>query len=332
MNPSGSYRALRDNAVSALMAAIEIYNKPRMEYRSECFVILLANAWELMLKAILSKNKKRIFYPKERGQPLRSINIFDALKESRRYFPIAIPFEPVGDNLERLIEYRNNAVHFYNQEGFGIIIYGLAQTSIINFRDIVREIFGIDVADEINLSLLPLSFATSPDPIQFLKKNKNSQSAIVSDYLSVISLKTNELEAANIDTGRFLTVFNISLQSTKKVTSADITAIVGSPSPDAIVVSRSVDPNKSHPYLRKDIVENLGSHVNGVKFTTNTFEAIAWSEKIKENPRYYWKPDKGGCSHYSLEIIAFIKSLSREKIEACVKSYRARDKKDFLKQ
>ena len=54
MNYKGSYRHLLRNSKCALLAAIEIYNKPRIQYRDECFVILLLNAWELLLKAIIS--------------------------------------------------------------------------------------------------------------------------------------------------------------------------------------------------------------------------------------------------------------------------------------
>ena len=64
MNLRGSYRALLSNSRAAMLAAIEIYNKPLFTYRDECFAILLINAWELLLKAILSKNKQKIFYPK----------------------------------------------------------------------------------------------------------------------------------------------------------------------------------------------------------------------------------------------------------------------------
>jgi hypothetical protein len=32
-------------------------------------VILLLNAWELYLKALISKNKASIYYPKTRNQP-----------------------------------------------------------------------------------------------------------------------------------------------------------------------------------------------------------------------------------------------------------------------
>jgi hypothetical protein len=46
VNYRGSYRKLLGTGKAALLAAIEIYNKPRIEYRDECFVILLLNAWD----------------------------------------------------------------------------------------------------------------------------------------------------------------------------------------------------------------------------------------------------------------------------------------------
>jgi hypothetical protein len=75
MNPFGSYRALLANAMSALAAAVEIYNKPRIPYRDECTVILLVNAWELLLKAILSRKRVRIYYRKRRNQPYRTYSL-----------------------------------------------------------------------------------------------------------------------------------------------------------------------------------------------------------------------------------------------------------------
>ena len=40
MNYRGSYRKLLENSKAAMMAAIEIYNKPAFKYRDECVVIL----------------------------------------------------------------------------------------------------------------------------------------------------------------------------------------------------------------------------------------------------------------------------------------------------
>ena len=85
MNYRGSYRHLLHNAKAALLAAIEIYNKPRIEYRDECFVILLLNAWELALKALLSKNGRSIYYPKKRKEPYRTLSLNSAVQISRRW-------------------------------------------------------------------------------------------------------------------------------------------------------------------------------------------------------------------------------------------------------
>ena len=38
-------------AASALLAAIEIYNKPTVEYREQTLALLVTNAWEVLLKA-----------------------------------------------------------------------------------------------------------------------------------------------------------------------------------------------------------------------------------------------------------------------------------------
>jgi len=82
MNLYGSYRALLENSISAILSAIEIYNKPRISYRAECFVILLLNSWELIIKSILSKNKIRIFYEKKRNEPYKTLNLKDSLIKS----------------------------------------------------------------------------------------------------------------------------------------------------------------------------------------------------------------------------------------------------------
>src|SRR3989304_234349 len=67
MNPRGSYKALRNHSRAAMLAAIEIYNKPRMTYRDETFCILLINSWALLQKAKIRthKNKAVAQYLKE---------------------------------------------------------------------------------------------------------------------------------------------------------------------------------------------------------------------------------------------------------------------------
>jgi len=142
VNYRGSYRRLLGNGKAALLAAIEIYNKPRIEYRDECFVILLLNAWELIIKALLSKNRQTIFYPGQYKEPYRTYSLTDALGKAEQLIP-EILVRAARDNLELLSNYRYNSVHFYNAPQFGAVIYALAQTSIVNLRDLLKSAFGL---------------------------------------------------------------------------------------------------------------------------------------------------------------------------------------------
>ena len=241
-----------------MLAAIEIYNKPQMPYRDECFTILLVNAWELLAKAILSKNRQRIFQKKVRGKPYQTHTFWESLRMVKSFFPDDIAFRPVLENLTCLVEYRNNTIHFYNDPGFRLAIYGFAQTCIVNYRDLVFAIFGQDITIEITFTLLPLGFGSAPDPIAFLreKNTKPSHNRFVTDYLHRIVDITRSLEEQDLDTGRFLRKFDVSLQSTKKISSADL--VVGIASSTAgnqptVVVEKRVDPNISHPLKRKEI-------------------------------------------------------------------------------
>jgi hypothetical protein len=123
MNLRGSYRALRDNSKSAMIASIEIYNKPNFQYRDETFIILFLNSWELLFKAIISKNKKSIYYKKEKGKPYKTYSLNESMKKSKDLFPDEISLEAVSTNINILKIYRDNAVHFYNHKELNPIIY-----------------------------------------------------------------------------------------------------------------------------------------------------------------------------------------------------------------
>jgi hypothetical protein len=331
MNLQGSFRALRNNSRAAMLAAIEIYNKPQITYRDECFSILLINAWELLLKAIISKNKQRIYYPKKKGEPYRTFSLRDTLVKTQDFFPSNVQYEPVAQNISMLEAYRHNAIHFYNQRGFKIIIYGLAQTNIVNYRDLMLSIFNIDIANEMTLGLLPLSFGIQPDPIEYIQKTRTNppDNKAVAQFLREISQTTQELEARNLDTSRFLTIFKVNFQSVKKISSADIVTGVKSVADeeDLFIVERRVDPNISHPMRQKEIIAKIGSEINGVRFTTHTFQAIIWKYEIKDKPLFSWRLATGGSPQYSTEVVSFIKRLSRGEIETALHEYKDRKKK-----
>jgi len=325
----GSYRHLLKNAKSALLAAIEIYNKPRFEYRDECIVILLLNAWELILKSLLSKNKQSIYYPKKRKQPYRTLSWSDAFEKVRPYFPKTLDPLAVGYNLELLTNYRDNAVHFYNVGGFGVLIYALAQTSIVNFKDLLEKAFGVDLGTEINWNLLPLGAKPPIDPIEYISSSTGGKTkAAVRQFIAELAKATKEITNAGQDTGRLLTVFDVKLESTKKIKTAD--AVVGVKSGEAeagpLAIIRRVDPNISHPLRQKDIVGQIGT-LHGQRFTSYTFQATAWKYQLKQQPQYCWQATGGLLTKYSQDTVALIKRLTKADLEAALTDYRANQAK-----
>jgi hypothetical protein len=304
-----------------MLAGIEIYNKPRIDYRNECFVILLLNSWELLFKAVCSKNRIRIFEAKKRDQPYRTLSLWDSLESAKPFFPQDIHPKVIAENIGRLVDYRNNAVHFYNEESLGVVIYGLAQTSIVNYRDIVLSVFGKDISSEVNIALLPLSFTSTPDPIKFLGV-ESKHPAPISEFLKIISDTTEELEKEGIDTGRFLTVFEVSLQSTKKISSADIVAGVNnSEESGVLLVSKKVDPNKTHPLTQTKLIKKVGNKVNGAIFNSRTVQALLWKHELRDNDRYCWKNDTTNTYQYSHDLVAWCKKVTEKGIKEARTEY-----------
>lgn len=327
MNYKGSWRRLLGNSKSAMIGAIEIYNKPRFEYRDEVFVILLMNAWELLLKAIVSKSGGRIYYPKKRGEPYRSLTCRDAFwrASNSKIWPKAVVPQPVDANIELLSTYRDNAIHFYNDKSFATLVYSLAQTSILNYRDVVSRVFEKDLADEISWRIMPLGMENPIDPVEFMKGKAGSavKNKAVQDFLAFLKEKSDSLESNGIDTQRLLTVFDVSLQSIKKIDKSDI--VVGVTSEDlaeAIVVSRKVDPNASHPYRQKDLLPLLKRQT-----TSYEWQAVVAIHKLRDDSRYCWQDKEAPLVKWSSDAVRYFNSLTEAQITAAKAEYSARRKK-----
>ena len=324
MNYRGSYKKLLGNSKAAMIAAIEIYNKPMFQYRDECTVILLLNAWELVLKALLSKNHKSIYYPKKKNHPYRTLSWQDALSKGKDYFPSEIPHLPIQLNLELLGTYRDNAVHFYNARDFSTVLYGLAQTSIMNFRDILQDLFGINLVDLINWQLLPIGIRPPIDVVSYISgKSDATMTTAVYQFLSELSKAIEQLKAANQDTGRLLTIYDVKLESIKKIGEADVVVAIGegTTQEQPLAIVRPQDPNKSHPLRQTEILKRIDS-LHGKSFNSYMFQAIIWKYGIKEKPQYCWRASEGILTRYSNDTVTFIQRLTSADVDALIIEYR----------
>ncbi len=319
----GSYKRLRDNGVSAMLGAIEIYNKPRFTYRDECAVILMVNAWELLFKATLSKNKVSIYYPKRRGEDYRTLGWADASRKvaSEGHWPAGVAQHPVALNIEHLAHFRDNAVHFYNAAGFGLLVHALAQQTIMNFRDYLRAVFGRDLADEITWALMPLGTSPPVDPVTYLRNNAGkTPPAAVRAFLDSLEGSVAFLRTAGEDPSRLMTQLPVQLVSVKKA--KDASAVIGvDPASGATAIVKRVDPNVSHPLTTAQVVERVARDVAG--FTSNTFYAIVEHRKLRANDNLHYRP-RTGSPQWSEEVVVLIKRLSVNDVAEALQARRNR--------
>jgi len=165
-------------AKSALISAIEVYNKPNFAYREETFSILALNAWELLLKAKIvasADNDARSIYVYEKrrtksgewsrrkyfkrnrvGNP-HTMGLSQLVAELEKD-PRTRLSPAVKSNLDALTEVRDNAVHYMNPgPRLSKRVLEIGTASVRNFIDLARKWFLEDLS-EYSLYLMPIGF------------------------------------------------------------------------------------------------------------------------------------------------------------------------------
>jgi len=194
-------RIMTGKSLEAMLAAMEVYNKPDFSYREENFAILAINAWELLLKARvlqLSGNKvsailkyerrrrsdgtrtEKRYRVKNRSGTHLSIGLFKAFDLIVNEYGDTI-HQSVRTNLELLCEIRDNSIHFLNKGfGFAKLVQELGTANLRNYVTLIRQWFGIDLS-EYNFFLMPLAFIGQSNVAQTI--NLNSEERRLIEYL-----------------------------------------------------------------------------------------------------------------------------------------------------
>lgn len=163
---------LANKSVQAAVAAIEICNKPNFSYREEAFALLMANAWELLLKAkwmldhddsatslyemIDGENGAKVVKTNRSGNPLSVGLVYLAAKMLED--PDSGLAKPCHDNILALLEIRDNAAHFVNKDLYlGRRVLEIGTASLRNYLSLATEWFQLDLS-EYNFFLMPISF------------------------------------------------------------------------------------------------------------------------------------------------------------------------------
>lgn len=198
-----SYR-IGEKSLNAALAALEIYNKPDCKYREENFCILMINAFELLFKSKIVKDNKEdvrslyVYYnPKRKNGSLSKHKL---IKKNRIGQPFTIDINNcmnilaknklisnnLIENLNLLIEIRDNAIHLINDEKIVTKLYSICAGSIRNYTKLFERWMS-----EINLGnytffITPLNFDLTNKDIEI-----SSLNAAQRNFLSYIDLASS---------------------------------------------------------------------------------------------------------------------------------------------
>lgn len=140
---------LIEKSQEAFLLAIELYNRPTIRYHAEGCCFFLCNAWELMLKAYISKimGDGKVFYPNSS----RTLSLSDCIKKV-----FTNEEDPLRKNLEVIIELRNTSTHYVTDE-YELFYGPVLQYCVEKYDEKLREFHGIEISDRIPENYLALS-------------------------------------------------------------------------------------------------------------------------------------------------------------------------------
>ncbi|MBN1186691.1 MAG: DUF3644 domain-containing protein [Bacteroidales bacterium] len=208
-----------NNSIGAIFSAIEIHNKPSIKYRYEIVVLLVINAWELLLKGYLYKFHRdvKLFQKDGTSKPFENcVNIANQ--------KIGKTFNPTKENLLLLYLYRNQVAHSYVKE-LDSIIYAVIKKTIIFYSDFLKEHFKIDLSDTSDLILLPIGFKKMISPVDYISNKSAIENAPeeLKKFIKSIIESTKRLNDDNLSESIFVD-FKINLTNVKEIKNADIIA------------------------------------------------------------------------------------------------------------
>ncbi len=209
---------LLDRAKSAMIAAVEIYNKPDFPYRAESFAILATNGWELLLKArwlSLHQNRVNSLYIYERRTNR------DGKNSKRKYIrtnrtntphtygldSLARKLVNLNDlnskvlaNLEAMVDVRDSVTHFYNpSKVLQTRLYQFSAACVRNFATVIHIWFGHEMT-ELDLHLMPLSFMEMPSNAKGIVLNADERNFLsYLDRYSTGDIETDSPYSVAID-------------------------------------------------------------------------------------------------------------------------------------
>lgn len=299
---------LLEKAKEAFVMAIEIYNKPSINYRLEGFSFFICNAWELMLKAhMINKfGESSIYYP---DKPNRTISLENCVQKV-----FTNEKAPLRKNLEKVIELRNTSTHFITEE-YEAVYIPLLQACVFNFVDKMMDFHEVDMTRVIPENFITLSVRLKSLNETEIRGKYEEQVAeklvsvqrtlepMVEENNSAFAIKVEHYHYNTKDRSQATELYHIEKEAIEGVR----------------LIKELKNPNDTHKYTAKDLLKEIKKKIQkdnikllyrGKEVEFNMFHFRLFTDyfKIKENERmcFTYQVSAQPQYSYSQQAIDFI--------------------------
>jgi len=296
-------RNLIDNSIEAFIHALEIINRPSVKYRMEAFCFLYCNSWELLMKAKLLHEGKRIFYKKKRKQPRRSLTLEDCLN---RIF--TSDSDPIKLNIKKIYDFRNDATHlvisFVPSD-----IMGLFQAGVLNYPKALQDWFGVNLSNRIPLGMMVLVYDF--DPKQHSLEHARMTRKLSAETVHWLTEFQRTIREQATSLGKvaqqFYIPIDLQLAIVKKTDKADIILSSGISGKEALILEVPKDPDKTHPYRQGNVIELVNQNLGGEK-VINSFDiqCIKRVYNVSSQAQFYYMSKLFLSPQYSSQFVDWI--------------------------
>lgn len=156
----GTAKYLLQNSIESVLTAVEIYNKPKTQFKVQSFITLMIIGWTKALHSYFHSEGIKFFYKNKSGNyqkidgEYRSWDLSECIKQYNKFD------EAVKANLKFFIGLRNKVEHSdLTDTDIEKILFGECQSLLYNYETFLIEEFGEEYSVNENLAFA-LQFST----------------------------------------------------------------------------------------------------------------------------------------------------------------------------
>lgn len=294
---------LLNASIDAYVLSLETINRLSVKYRVESFAFLICNAWELILKAKILDDlgdRRSIFYPKKRGEPVRSLALRDCVK---KVFPNEK--DPTRRNIERVADLRDEGVHLV----ISIVprdVMGIFQACVLNYHTCLVNWFGVSLSDRVPVGMMTLVYDLSPDECDL--SSRVLRRRLGSDAAKYLMSFQGEIRQEFDDLGKpaeFAIAIGYHLAVVKDENRGEITMYAGGSGQPTAIVEVPRDPCRTHPYRQKEVIELLDKQ--GIRINSHDVQCVLRVHKVRSRQDFYYRGSiSGSFSQYSSAFVEWL--------------------------